>query len=338
LLEEIQGENEPTLTEQSTSDPENEDLPKGMQRIVYSLPVDYSGATVYLKGWCVKDSSRPPLLIVHDLGEHIGLYEEFAMKMVAKNYSVYGFDLRGHGRSGRRLGHAPSFEVLTHDLLQVAAWIRHKQQGMVPIILGQGIGSLVAMDFGRKKPDMCLGIILSAPCVELKHKPSAASRFFLWSSSDLIPTARIPNRLAPRFARELNSARKKVHSEPRDLFPGISMRFAHELLKAIDKFNDDFIQYGGPILILCPEEDAICSFTRIRKSAATHDKHNLVIHDIAGGHGLYYEKESMDAVVKCLVPWLSQPFPVQSPANCEEAVISNPTSKIEVQETSGPDA
>ena len=56
--------------------------------------------------------------LVHDLGERADLYKRTAMSFVERGYSTYAFDLRGHGRSGRRLGHAPGFTILVKDLLQ----------------------------------------------------------------------------------------------------------------------------------------------------------------------------------------------------------------------------
>src|SRR5690606_30753211 len=132
-----------------------------------SLPVDHHGTTVYVKGWRRPENTKPPIVIAHDLGENISMYRDVAKKLIKQGHNVYGFDLRGHGRSGRRLGHAPSFNILVLDLLQVAAWVRHQEAGKPAIIVGQGIGALITLSFTKRYSHFCRALVLSAPVLEL---------------------------------------------------------------------------------------------------------------------------------------------------------------------------
>lgn len=281
--------------------------PEGIEKVVTTLPVDHSGTTVYLKGWRRPTSTKSPIIIVHDLGEHTDLYRETAHELTKSDFSVYCFDLRGHGRSGRRLGHAPSFNVLVKDLLQVAAFIRHKEGGRAPIILGHGIGGLIVNEFTRQHGSYCKAAILSAPCLELAHNVSVGTRIALRLIADWLPTFRIPPRLSPKFARDL----KHVQAEAEDgtklpYFPRLTAIFTQELLSAIKRARAEFIEYHGMVLILCPALDTICSYAAIRKAAAIHDENNLQVATLEGlGHSIFTEANgARERGLLAILPWL----------------------------------
>jgi alpha-beta hydrolase superfamily lysophospholipase len=301
------------------------------QKVVTSLPVDHSGTTVYVKGWKLPASDKPPLLIVHDLGEHTGLYRETALSLIDRGYSVYAFDLRGHGRSGRRLGHAPSFNVLVSDLLQVAAWVRHLEGGRSPIIMGHGVGALIVMDFTKRHGSFCKAAILSAPCMELQATLSLPARFLIRFIAEVAPTFRIPARLSPRFAKDLKHVHQDADEQARSIyFPRLTAIFTQELLLAIRRARASFIEYDGQVLILVPGDDGICSYATLKKSAALHAQHNLKISDLPGvGHNVFTEGQAArESALGVLVRWLDDVFKgpqeTEPPRKGATALVADP--------------
>jgi alpha-beta hydrolase superfamily lysophospholipase len=286
------------------------DEPPGVQKIVSSLPVDHQGTTVYVKGWRHENGQAPAILIVHDLGEQTTHYRETARAFVLAGYSVYLFDLRGHGRSGRRLGHAPSYNILIKDLLQVAAWVRHKEGGRPPVILGHGIGALITMDFTKHHGTFCQAAILSAPCLEPLAEVTPPARILLRVLAEVTPTFRIPAALTPRFTRDLKSSHQVDGDEEEKpiYFPRLTAVFAHELLLAIKRAEARFIEYHGNVLILCPDQDSVCSYGQLKKSAALHNEHNLEIADLEGvGHGVFTDDlAAREQAMGIVLPWLEK--------------------------------
>ena len=296
---------------------------EGIRKVVTSLPVDHSGTTVYIKGWRLAEPKSPhPIIIVHDLGEHTGYYRYAAATLVERGYSVYTFDLRGHGRSGRRLGHAPSFNVLVKDLLQVVAWVRHREGGAKPVILGHGIGALIAMDFTKNFGHYCCAVVLSAPCIELTQKVTAPTRSFIRVLSTVAPMARIPSSMSPGFTRRLKGELKESEEHTTIYFPLMTARFTQELLLAIKRAEVSFVEYSGSVLFLCPEDDNICSFTSLKKRAAIHSENNVEILDLPGvGHQVFTEGQAArKKTMALLLPWL------------ERVLVSQNTPKPETRE------
>ncbi len=328
-------------TEDGTRGASEGEAPPGVQKIVSSLPVDHQGTAVYVKGWRYENGQAPSLLIVHDLGEQTTHYRETARAFVNAGYSVYLFDLRGHGRSGRRLGHAPSFNILVKDLLQVAAWVRHKEGGNPPVILGHGIGALITMDFTKYHGAFCKAAILSAPCLEPLAEVSSPARVLLRLLAEITPTFRIPAALTPRFTRGLRTAQQAASEEEEKTihFPRLTAIFAHELLLAIKRAEARFIEYHGSVLILCPDQDSVCSYVQLKKSAALHNEHNLEIADLKGvGHGVFTDDPAYrEHAVGVVLSWLKNALRGPPLAQKEEVRLTG-ASKREHESSEKPGA
>ncbi len=65
------------------------------------------------------------------------------------------FDLPGHGRSGG-LDALPSIEAMSECARGVADWCRATR----PILVGHGMGALVALDWARQTPESIAGLVL----------------------------------------------------------------------------------------------------------------------------------------------------------------------------------
>jgi pimeloyl-ACP methyl ester carboxylesterase len=65
------------------------------------------------------------------------------------------FDLPGHGRSGS-LDSLPSIEAMA----EMARWVSDACRVERPILVGHGMGALIALEWARSRPDSILGLVL----------------------------------------------------------------------------------------------------------------------------------------------------------------------------------
>jgi alpha-beta hydrolase superfamily lysophospholipase len=127
------------------------------------------GIDLYLQSWRPEGDPVAALCLVHGLGEHSGRYQNVVDYLVPRGYAVYGFDLRGHGRSPGRRGYIKSWEELRGD---VGSFLRHVDRlegatGNRPLFLmGHSFGGLIVLEFvlhnGRQAPALN-GVVVSAP-------------------------------------------------------------------------------------------------------------------------------------------------------------------------------
>lgn len=305
--EEDEHDSVPALGEQKTV------TTGGTHTTVFSCPVDHSGTSVYLKGWLTDLCEFPPLVFVHDLGEHIGKYRKMAIDLNSVHCNFYGFDLRGHGRSGRMLGHITRFDDLVNDLLQVVAWVKHKEKGRQPILIGQGMGALIVTHFLAKHKNMGQGAVLAAPTFVLQHKTRGWQRFLVKSLSEILPTLRLPSGLRPKFCPSHSDVAGKTtileNLVPTiaNTTPPLTAAFVNETLGAMESSLKKLNEIQIPALILYPSHDPVCDFSALRtyKDKAHKSKMELIEIESAE-HRLFLENAPgmNPRVQEILWPWI----------------------------------
>ena len=126
------------------------------------------GLNLYYQSWHPQGEVRGILTIVHGLGNHSDSYENISKHLIPKNYAVYAFDLRGHGRSPGQRGHIDSWELLREDLKAFLLWIETQSPKCPQFLLGHSFGGVVVLDYVMRfgtYPLTFSGVITLAPAV-----------------------------------------------------------------------------------------------------------------------------------------------------------------------------
>ena len=121
------------------------------------------GLRLYYRGW-EADEPSAALLVVHGLSEHSGRYVEFGRSMAAFGINTYSLDLRGHGLSEGRRGHADRFEVLLQDVDRFRREIVGCTSNAEPqFLLGHSMGGLIATRYIEEYATDVAGAIIISP-------------------------------------------------------------------------------------------------------------------------------------------------------------------------------
>ena len=183
---------------------------------------------------------------------------------------------------------------MVKDLLQVAAWVKYKEGGRAPVIIGQGVGALITAAFANQYSAFCGGVVLSAPCFDLSRKPSLALKLFFKILSDIWPTWRPPRLLSPNFTETL-AAPLRLTSASIDT-----------LLTAMKKGDVTLMGCPTNTLILCPEHDSVASYQVLKKSIALHSKQGLKAVDLGGVSRSIFTttQENLQVGIQEVTSWL----------------------------------
>ncbi|GFZ24133.1 alpha/beta hydrolase [Eubacterium callanderi] len=101
------------------------------------------------------------VVFVHGLCEHQGRYDYITGKFTARDFKVYRFDHRGHGKSsGDRYFYTNKDEIIddTNFIVELA---KEENPGLPVYVIGHSMGGFAAAAFGTRYPDVVDGIVLS---------------------------------------------------------------------------------------------------------------------------------------------------------------------------------
>lgn len=106
------------------------------------------------------------VVISHGMAEHAGRYARFATALNAAGFAAYGFDHRGHGRTGQQsgtLGHMgdhDSWNRAVADLATVCRFASARHPGKPLLLFTHSMGSFMGQQFLYQYGDMLAGAVL----------------------------------------------------------------------------------------------------------------------------------------------------------------------------------
>jgi pimeloyl-ACP methyl ester carboxylesterase len=139
--------------------------------------------------------SGRPVVCLHDAGLQSSVFTEL-LAAIGDQACALAFDLPGHGRSGG-LDALPSIEAMSDCARGVAGWCRATR----PVLVGHGMGALVALDWARRDPGSVAGLVLCATG-RVVEVPEAAIETMRQVTLGRAPRPFDPSRLAPGSAPE----------------------------------------------------------------------------------------------------------------------------------------
>lgn len=123
--------------------------------------------------WLPEAEPAAMICLVHGHGEHIGRYAHVGSFFAGQGIAVFGMDLRGHGKSEGRRGHAPAYDYLLEDVEDLMKKARVEYIETPMFLYGHSMGGNIVANFLTARKTLELhGAILSSPWLRLAFQPS----------------------------------------------------------------------------------------------------------------------------------------------------------------------
>lgn len=151
------------------------------------------GVRLYAQGWEPEGKPLGVIVLVHGLGEHSGRYSLLGSFFNIAGFVLMAMDLRGHGKSPGKRGHAPSMDQMVNDLRALVQRAEELWEGVPVVAYGHSFGgnllaSLLVDD--AKLPPVLKAAVLSAPTIRVAYRIPG------WK----ISLGRFMNRIYPGFS------------------------------------------------------------------------------------------------------------------------------------------
>jgi alpha-beta hydrolase superfamily lysophospholipase len=147
------------------------------------------GLELFYQAWQPDTPPRAVIPAVHGLGEHSGRYLNVVNRLAPHGYSLYGFDLRGHGRSAGQRGYINAWEEYREDVRAFLHLVSAQAPGYPLFLLGHSLGGLIALEYVLHFPERLKGMIASSPALAPPNLPPI-----------LLILSRILSRIWPTFS------------------------------------------------------------------------------------------------------------------------------------------
>jgi alpha-beta hydrolase superfamily lysophospholipase len=261
------------------------------------------GTELYERWWLPVRAAKATVLIVHGLGEHIGRYERLATDLNARGYAVFGYDHRGHGRSGGLRGYVESFARLVDDAETFLAHVRLRRPPEPIFVLGHSMGGTVVTTWAVTRPPKVRGVVLSSPGLKVADGFSPLLikvGHVLAQFAPKVPT----QKLSSKFVSRDPAVVAAYEADPLVYHGGVRARTGAEILDAMERIHGQMEQLSLPFLVFHGTEDRLtdCQGSRDLHSRAGAQDKTIHLYD-----GLYHEalnEPERERVLGDLVSWL----------------------------------
>ncbi len=202
------------------------------------------------------EPEKAGILLIHGLGEHVLRYRDVAERLTGAGFSLYGFDLPGHGQSDGKRGHIDRFQDFVHEVEDFCHFLGEKQ--ILPqFVLGHSLGGLIAFHFGLSvSPGAFRGFVLSSPGLKVRMTVPgwkvALGKLF----SNLLPGFTQNSDLPPESISTQAEEVEKYRSDPL-VHSKVTARFYVEMTQAMEAVFQQAGRFTHPVLIIQGEADPI---------------------------------------------------------------------------------
>ena len=156
---------------------------------------------LYYQSWNPKQKVKGVVIIVHGLGGHSSKYSNLVNHLVDRDFAIYAFDQRGHGRSPGQRGYINSWAELRADLDIFLKLVRRETEDCPRFLLGHSLGAAVVLEYGLRAENLLakqdatkatfkdanLNRVTSPPFVEISKQDYSKPLFSSNSKDSLVP-------------------------------------------------------------------------------------------------------------------------------------------------------
>lgn len=137
----------------------------------HALNLEFKGTRLFAK-YIAPDTVLGVVVVVHGMGEHSGRYQNNVIpELLECSLAVVVYDNVGHGKSGGKRGHCPSYGAL----LDILDMVLEKTGALFPgkplFLYGHSMGGNLVLNYALRRNRDLKGIVASSPYLKLAFSP-----------------------------------------------------------------------------------------------------------------------------------------------------------------------
>jgi alpha-beta hydrolase superfamily lysophospholipase len=158
---------------------------------------------------------RGAIVLVHGFGEHSGRYMEAVIpRLLEENMAVFCYDNIGHGKSGGKRGHCPSYMALLELLDNVIAKARLLNPNKPIFLYGHSMGGNLVLNYDLRIKSDLAGIVASSPYLKLAFHPPKWKMILGKVMLKIFPSITMSSGLNPQHISRIDQEVEKYMADP----------------------------------------------------------------------------------------------------------------------------
>ncbi|MHA2250716.1 MAG: alpha/beta hydrolase [Candidatus Kariarchaeaceae archaeon] len=199
----------------------------------------FDGTKLYYQSWTPEDQPVGVVIVQHGFVEHSGRYQNVVNTLIPSGYSVWSYDLRGHGQSEGKWAYVNRFTDYFKDLEIFENLVREKHPNLPLHLVGHSMGSIIVAHYLTSKTDQTSikSITLSASGLQPGAEYSKARIFLAKLFSSILPKIYIGTGVDPNFISHDKAVVEAYDKDPL-ITQKTTPRLGAELLKYVLKMEE----------------------------------------------------------------------------------------------------
>lgn len=213
------------------------------------------GLKIYAQGWEPEAPAKAVICLVHGLGEHSGRYGDVATYLNQAGYTVLAYDLRGHGRTEGKRGHA-TFDQFATDTMLLLQKATERYPGLPRFLYGHSLGGIIVLDTGLRYQPEIAGVVATSSGLRTALEQQRGKILLIKIMGNIAPTFSTPSGLDAQALSHDPQVVEKYIKDP--LVHGmVSAAFGKNALVEIPWIYQHASEWKLPLLLMHGSEDRI---------------------------------------------------------------------------------
>jgi len=263
-----------------------------------------SDTELFYQRWNPSSRSRGVLVLVHGFGEHSGRYSYLVQWMLERDYTIYAFDLRGHGNSPGRRGHINGWHEFREDLRRFLRLVEAMESPSPLYLVGHSLGGLIVLECALRGLLGLRGIIACAPAIGRPPvKPGLMQ--LAWVMSMIWPTFSVKVDIDPsKLSRDPEVVR--AYKEDPLVHNRASARFGAQMELARSWTMAHAREFPFPLLMLHGGADKLASAEASRVFYGRVISRDKELRIYRGGYHELHNDIHREQVLEDMCEWLEE--------------------------------
>lgn len=267
----------------------------------------YDGLRMFGQAWLPEGQLKAVVALVHGLGEHSGRYHHVGEALNRAGYALVAYDQRGHGKSGGKRGHAPSFEALMKDIDQLLDKASELVPGKPRFLYGHSLGGIFVLDYALMRRPAIAGVISTSPGLRTALQEQKAKLMMAKVLGKLSPEGGLASGLDPKTVCR-DAAVVDAYVKDPLVHDRITFGSANVFQEAIQYVYAHASEFPLPLLLMHGTNDVL-AFPQGSKDVAAMVKRDCTLQLWEGlSHETHNEPEK-EQVLAFLIGWLDEHLP-----------------------------